>query len=598
MKRVIGVILLMVLLISAFPAKVGATAKTVPGFPDLYPFEEVSGYLMADKMPVVVFPLDSDFFYSYFSDYKKTIPANVRNYELSKVELGYKNLFMVPDPDNSSGYVRYTVLYHTTGTRLLALGIFDRGYLDKSNVYVPVVKYYSSDVRTSQISPDTEHSILGDFYPNKIINDLEAAQAILDYQTENGPFRAGVTYSMLDILNIHGRRGYLPGLTSDLSLAQGGGVCVIATNWFKMLVLSGSKIVDHWQHPTLLKYFENPIGSAELTMAATDATVQGPDFDLTWVQKNTGWVTVSTAVMPGGNVVADKFGDFGNSSDALEVITFRFTSVKPDLSTAKIEALQSAYANYRLGQAGAVALADGNKLVKKTPWGRGDSTSVFLSKIVPEERVSRFADDLTSDPFLKSMVSLRSTLNLISPTSNTRVGSYLSDSDWYLQETALLGHDPQAIKQLTAGLSHLDQNSNDYPGQKVQCYGLGVLIASIDSQFVQIGGIPILHAADLVPTDIRNGSKIVVASPTGGAIRVVTSIDDLAVGDIAIRYDTTTGHVLMVIGKKTVNGQTVLLLMSANQRGDGQVAIFEVDKSNFDAVLGVPAYLKVVIRKY
>lgn len=54
----------------------------------------------------------------------------------------------------------------------------------------------------------------------------------------------------------------------------------------------------------------------------------------------------------------------------------------------------------------------------------------------------------------------------------------------------------------------------------------------------------------------------------------------------------------MVIGKKTVNGQTVLLVMSANQRSDGQVAIFEVDKSNFDAVFGVPAYLKVVIRKY
>jgi hypothetical protein len=65
-----------------------------------------------------------------------------------------------------------------------------------------------------------------------------------------------------------------------------------------------------------------------------------------------------------------------------------------------------------------------------------------------------------------------------------------------------------------------------------------------------------------------------------------------------VRYDTTAGHVFAVVDKKIVNGQTVLLIISANQRMDGQIAIFEVDNSNFDVVFGVPAFLKVVIRKY
>jgi hypothetical protein len=508
-------------------------------------------------------------------------------------------LYLVPDPDNPTGFARFVVLYHTTGTRLLALGIYDRGVLDKKGKYIPSIKYYSSDVRTGTFTPDTEHTILGDFYPNKIINDLEAAQAILDYQTEHGPFQAGVEYSMLDILNIHGRQGYLPGLTSDLTIAQGGGVCVIATNWFKMLTLSGAKITQHWQHPTLLKYFENPIGSADgLTVSETDATVQGPDFDLRWIQRETGWVNVTAAVMPEGNRVVNPMGDEIVKTEALILITFRFTKTKPDLSIAKIEALQNAYTTYRTGQSGMVALADGNRQVAQVYWSRGDFWSQFLAKIVPEERISRFTDELASDPFLKSLVLLRSTVNAVSPTSDTRMGTYLRNSDWYTQEVARLRNDPAAVVRLTAGLDHLDANSNYISGQKVQCFGLSVLIASIDTRFLQIGGASIVYAADLVPTEIRNGNKTIVRTDIGGSIRVIENIGDVKVGDIGVRYETTVGHVFMVIDKKTVSGQTVLLLISANQRADGQITIFEVDQGNFDAVFGTPAYLKVVVRKY
>ena len=50
------------------------------------------------------------------------------------------------------------------------------------------------------------------------------------------------------------------------------------------------------------------------------------------------------------------------------------------------------------------------------------------------------------------------------------------------------------------------------------------------------------------------------------------------------QYDP--GHIGAIIGKKTVTDETVLLVTDANRRRDGKVAIFEVDKSNYVAVLG------------
>ena len=204
MKKFICILLATLFLLSAAPLGVVKASADPPvsGFLDQYPTESVTGYLVADKMPVTVFPLNKDFFYAYFVDAQRTIPAVVRTYEINNVEVGYKDLYLAPDPQNNGSYVRYTVLYHTEGSRLLAIGIYDRGTLDKDGKYVPGTKYYSLDTPTNVASPDTEHSVLGDFYPNKILNDLEAAQAILDYQIENGPFVAGKEYSMFDILNL------------------------------------------------------------------------------------------------------------------------------------------------------------------------------------------------------------------------------------------------------------------------------------------------------------------------------------------------------------------------------------------------------------
>ena len=386
------------------------------------------------------------------------------------------------------------------------------------------------------------------------------------------------------------------GKTSSGALVTGGGVCVIVTDWMKMLTLSGAKVLEKWEHPDGQKYFENPIGAYELSLAGTDATVEWPDYDLRWVQKETGWVSISAAVMPDGDKTLNEYGDDAVKNDALELITLRFTKAKPDLSTDSLGALQSAYNEYRLGKPKTDPLMPGmSYMVSRVTWKQGDSLSTLLAQIVPEERVSRFATELTTDPFLMSLVQLRQEANKIDPNSNVLMGKYLQTTPWYTFELARIGNDPAKVKKLNTALDFLDNFSNSYAGQKIQCYGLGVLLSAMDNRFANIGGVQVHNAADLAPAEIRNG-KNTVMNGDGYAIIVAKKIEDVNVGDFGVRYDTPAGHVFAVVAKKEVNGETVLLIASANQTSVGKVALFEVDKSNFDAVFGIPDILKVVLR--
>jgi len=596
MKKIVLALMITLLCISAAPSgMVSAAGPPVNGFPSLYSVEEVTGYLTAAKMQVMVFPLNKDFFFNYYADVARTEPSKVRTYEVSGVELGYSNLYLVPNPDNAKEYLRYTVLYHTTGSRLIAIGLYDKGTLDKDGKYVASEKYFTNNVLTNLASPDAEHSVLGDYYPNKIINDLEASKRILEYQAENGPFVAGREYSMIEILNFEHRDGYVLGKTSNGILVTGGGVCVVVTNWMKILSLTGAEILEKWEHPDGQKYFENPVGASALPIAATDATVQWPKYDLRWVQKETGWVTASAVVMPDGDELESEYGEETIKFDALEIITLRFTKTKPDLSTEHLEKLKIAYQAYRDGEAGMVALAgEDSRLIKVTPWKRGDSLSLMLSGIVPEERVSRFASEINSDPFLKSLASLRMYANMVDPANPLEMGTYLKTTPWYPQELERLKDDPKQIAELEAALIHLDNYSNIWPNQKVQCVGMAVIVGAMDNRFTHVGGIKYSYAADLVPTEIRTGEMIMMSS-NGLVVKAVNTLDEVRVGDYGVRYDSKTGHIFAVVGRKMINGEVVLLIAAANQASDGRISLFEVDKSNFDVVFGIPDVHKVLI---
>jgi hypothetical protein len=206
-----------------------------------------------------------------------------------------------------------------------------------------------------------------------------------------------------------------------------------------------------------------------------------------------------------------------------------------------------------------------------------------------------FADELVTDPFLKSLVELRDYVNMIDPDSQVLVGKYLKATPWYTNEVNRLENDSEKISKLDEALSFLDIYSNYYPGQKVQCYAFAVLIEAMDSRFVEIGGIPIKYAADLVPPEIKSGYyDYMRVKTTGIFVMAVKTIDQVNVGDLGVLYATKAGHVFAVVAKKSVNGQTVLLIASSNQDRDGKIALTEVSEQNFDDVFGT--LRKVVLR--
>lgn len=221
--------------------------------------------------------------------------------------------------------------------------------------------------------------------------------------------------------------------------------------------------------------------------------------------------------------------------------------------------------------------------------------SRFLSKILPQERIIRFSEELATDPFLKSLAEMRYYADLIDPASETLMGEYLKSTPWYTHELSRLKGNTEQIKKLDQALVHFDRYSNVFPRQKIQCYAFGILLWGMDTRFVNIGGVPITYAADLVPVSIRSGEKE-NQSAGGMIVKVVRSVDEVNVGDVAVRYDTKAGHVFGVVGKKKVEGETVLLIASANQNSDGRVYLFEVDESNFESIFGPQGFKKVVLR--
>jgi hypothetical protein len=544
-------------------------------------------------MPVMVFPLTGDNFYRYWVDRFAGVPSVVRGYKLDGVGIGYSGLYLAPDPDNTpKGMLRYTVFYRTTGTPLMAIGVYDHGVIDSRGKYQPTTQYYQQDL----VGNVENHTVLGDYYPNKIINDLVAARAIMEYQIEHGPFLAGQEYSLGEVFDLEKNDGYVTGLNS----MRGGGVCVMATNWMKMVVLNGGKVVERWQHTTRLKYFENPLSAGELGIDATDTTVEWSVYDFKWAQKTTGYMIVNAAVLTDGSFSDSALGDEQQQSDALILITFLFSPQgrsSLDAQIAQVKGVETGYRAFRAAHNLNTNPIYGNsRLMWEKTWSRNDSLSLLLQQIVPEERTGRFETELLTDPLFVSLVNLRKEINSLDPNGKILVGDFLRQTPWYNQELTRLGNTPEAISKLNAALSHLNYYSNTWHGQKVQCVGLVILLSVMDPRVFNIGGIDFTNVTDIVPKEIKNGSWISL-HPGNYEVRRVNSIDEVRVGDVGARYEDRVGHVFVIVGKKTYEGQTVLLAASANQTGDGVISIFEVDNSNFDVVFGMPAYYKVVIRK-
>lgn len=578
---------------------------------EVLPHDERTGIIKANNMPVWMYPVKGDYFYDYWKDKKRTIPATVEEFRINGVEVGYLNLFYLEDT-KTKRVSRYTILPHTTGQKGIPIALFDQGTISNGK-YVADVRYYSNDreLKATATEKGIEHTILAEFYPNKLVNILEAMKAIDDFQQANGGFKAGQEYSMLKILDLFGRDGYVPGFTSARAKVKGGGVCVIATNMCKLQTLMGAKIAERWQHPTSSRYTSSPFAGWLLRAANSDATVEdsgkGEVYDFRWVATKSGYINLTAAVMPNGKNVKSDFGDGdtgGYKADASILATFRWSDANPGVQSTSLEKLQTAYKNYRKGVQNP-PLSWSDRFVTETTWAENDKNSSFLKLVAPEEKVERFATELKNNPFLSGLVELRGLINSYDSKAGIGVGSYLKGTNWYSDEATRLGEGTKGRNVFEAALRHLDYYTNIVKGQPLQCFGLVILLAALSDplcKFKAIGGAtrekdgaPVTCAAELVPKSIQNGSMVSVHRD-GMNFRVVTTLEEIMPGDLFVLYNTTVGHVGGVVGKKIVNGETVLLFASANQTYEGNMKIFEVDGNNFDVVVGPDPYKKVIIR--
>jgi hypothetical protein len=574
----------------------------------MLPFTERQGVLKAQNMPVLAFPVTSDYFYNYWSDYTRTTPSNVEQYKIDGINFGYMNMFYSKDKGSNS-VSRYTLLPHITGKRGIYVALFDQGTMDIKGNYTPLKKYYSEEQEFKPFGNQTgmEHTMVGEYYPNKIINDLEAMKAIDDFQQENGGFVAGNEYSMLDILNLYGRPGYVTGFDSAEEETRAGGICFTVTNMSKFQTLMGAQVVERWEHPSNMWYPSTPEAGWLLRSDNTDATVD-EKHDYKWIAPKTGYINLTASVTPNGKKVISGLGealDGGlRSFDATLIATYKWSDTNPGKQAPDLDKLQTAYKNYRAGIQ-TPPLNGNNLFVKAVPWVENDQNSLFLKSIAPEERMESFTEELKNDPFLSNLVTLKGLIDSYNPAGGDRVGTYLTKTQWYKDQITRFGSDQAKINTFQGALRQLDYSSNLVGNQPVQCVGFAILLNGLSYpsyNFRNISGAtkpdgttPATCAADLVPECIRDGSMISIWQD-GFSIKTITNLEDINAGDLFALYNTSSGHVGGVVGKKKIDGNTVLLFAAANQTNNGRIKIFEVDGNNFDVAIGPQPYKKVVIR--
>jgi hypothetical protein len=190
-----------------------------------------------------------------------------------------------------------------------------------------------------------------------------------------------------------------------------------------------------------------------------------------------------------------------------------------------------------------------------------------------------------------------------------------------------LGKQGDTGEDLENAIKHLNSHANMLNlKQPVQCVGFVILLASLkykDFNAYNVYDLPATQARDICPTKIRGecGEALYGAYPVNSfqfdkivsslesvkgcdvyakkyyVAQPVNTIDEIQVGDLFVNIDTETGHIGAIVGKKMVNGKTVLLMADSNRTSEGKVKVYETDENNFDVVMGAYPWPKVMIRK-
>jgi hypothetical protein len=381
------------------PEKAPTGMPEMSSNPELLPKEERSGVITTDGMPVLLFPIKTNWLYDYYTNWLQKTPNPVKEINLTGVDLAYKNLFLTVSADGNAA--RYTLFPYITGDKLIALGKFDEGkYNEQTRKYTPLKRFYKDEVldRDAGVPIGQCHTIISGFYPNKLINDLEASILIDKHQHSLGGFRAGKPVSYVDAILASVpdlNRTYVPGRAGPAAgLVPGGGVCATATNMCKLQVEVGSQITERQTHQIDVRYFYGPGKPFDLTPKNADATVYYQDQyyreDLVWVPKKDQWIKITAALVP----VAAPVAGTARVGDALMFLSFRAVGKDPGDQTTRIGKLKDAYNSWRAtpSEANKAILVNGSKLSREIAWNPDSEEAGLISSISPEDRTARFTE--------------------------------------------------------------------------------------------------------------------------------------------------------------------------------------------------------------
>lgn len=589
--------------------------------------QEIRGILKPFNMPVMLIPLRRDYLYD--------TERQIRTVTLNDINLPFADIYTLKTRDRQG--LRTTILPYITGEAVLPVAVLDSGKFLSDSLYMPTESYWNEtpkdNVKGSYTYMAENETGPTKIYANKIWNILEGAAALTEYQVEMGPLVVPTAgeYSLIEILDLK-RRNYKSGFTITGAEVRAGGVCALSTVFGrslnqvrqggeqKELTFSPSVVVtEGWSHPLTYAYFMPPgeeailqgSGSKKLLDVAIDYGDIQHDFKwrtfLDSSQRNSQmdhlylWIEAQT--LPNGKAPIE---DLEAPADARLIVNLSWRPNPPtDNQLVKLKQLQQDYWHYhKTGETSSLLDQNSQEIERqtKTHFATPSVAVKDVAEAVYPEGGNNFQEELKTDPYLSEIKTLADYLN-------DYVDQYTYDEFWsrkapgageYLRNTDWYRHLGTRAAQIEPALRHLDQNSflikagARTKDQPIQCIGWTILLAFLeyDRSPKNIGGANVQTASQLVPKEIINGTYNYF-SRHGYVFRVVRSFDEVDPGDQYVLYNGA-GHIGVVVDKKQVDGQTILLVADANRHSDGKVHIFEVTDGNFDAVFGPGR--KVVIK--
>lgn len=470
---------------------------------------------------------------------------------------------------------------------------------------------------------DMEGQILGGFTgilgegesPTEIWNIFQAAKNLLTFQEKNGGFPDG-DYSFLDIQRSAGS-GFKTNEGGYLAPGVGAFASLLSKSIYGLTQNGKAEYLERNLHSDGLTYFDGP-SAPEITEQDSDASVDIDDErlgkrDFSWRFKGLGktYIWIDTLLISdtntqeiGKNRLAitltlrntpppvssvERIGGWENQSGR----ELNWEAVKPILDNTYTELVTKDFQREINGTDAGTALVN-----IKTFLERENTTDL---RKINKDRMAGFYYSL-----IYYFTGVVCDYNREHPYSfddaaagrakpGTKLGTYISRR----MEADGIYAPLKQIVPLDPGLSELNNNTYLAPDQSIQCVGwvgfLGKLGLPLSPYY--IGGIDTGSAKDLVNDEVIRGLRLSDYWVYDELLFArADTLEKVEIGDSFVRYaGNNKNHIGTCVGKKSVDGETVLLITDANRKNDGVIRVFEVDKGNFRVIFGEGAETPPVV---